>query len=302
MFQSILIVTTLSLAVIGCEGNPGAPGQNRLPDDRYPPTVDIILPIASKTLYSQSTVEAIMLDDDSIAHYDFLIDGIVRNERFTVRRAPTLFSWDAADLITGRHTFQMRVADATGKIGYSALMYLSRSGDVPVGLDTLRYYTDSTGLATTKWLLPADSLGSFAGLGTRFTPDDSCLLKFVGIKLFLKRNWAGTRLSLEIYTEKDAKPDSLLASKVILLRNRDDSEFNEWVESSFRSGLPISGEFFAVVTLADEAVGDTMAIQTDDGGWANGHGLMKTPSGEYQSFNFGRGRKPNPLIYALVQY
>ncbi len=300
--QASFVSGVVAIVLVGCEGNPGAPGQSRLPEDRYPPTVEIILPLAGKPLYSQSVVEASIFDDDTITRQDFLIDGIVRNEFFTVRRAPTLFSWDASTLAPGRHTFQMRVTDATGKSGESALLYLLRSDTQPVGNDRLRYFTDSSGVETTKWKLPADSAGSFAGLGTRFTPDKPCLLKVIRVKLYRKATWAGTALWLDIYTERNSLPDTLIYRKVINLRNLEGGEFNDWVESTFRSGLPINGEFFAVVTLAEDAIGDTMAIQSDDGGWANGHGMMKTLAGEWKTFNVGRGRKPNPLIEASVQY
>ncbi len=300
-YSYLLFLTTNFL--LGCEGNPGAPGQNRLPEDRYPPTVEIILPLASKQIYSQSVVEAIILDDDSIARYDFLVDGAPNNAAFAVRRAPSLFTWDASTLSPGRHTLQIRAEDATGKIGASALLYLLRSDQLTPGQDKLFYYTDSARMVATLWKLPADSAGSFAGLGVRFTPDRSCLLKYIGVKLYRKAGWFGTTLFLDVYTERNALPDTLVYRKLISLRSLEGPvEFNDWVDISFRSGLPISGEFFAVVTLADDATGDTLAVQSDDGGWANGHGLVKTLDGEWQTFNVGRGRKPNPLIYALVEY
>ena len=298
----VILLPIFAMIIVGCEGDPGSPGQNRLPEDRYPPTVEIILPLAGKPLYDQSVVELSMFDDDTIARREFLVDGVESNASFSVRRAPSLFSWDASTLLPGRHTLQMKVTDATGKVGESSLLYLLRSDSQPTGLQELRYFADSTGVESTKWKLPADSTGSFAGLGTRFTPDKPCLLRSVSVKLYRKASWRDTRLFLDIYTERNALPDSLLYRKVIALRGDGVGDINDFAVSTFRNGLPIHGEFFAVVTLADDAVRDTLAIQSDDGGWANGHGMMKTLSGEWRTFDVGRGRKPNPLIFALVEY
>ncbi len=301
-FLSLFSLIVTAGALLGCEGDPGSPGRNQLPGDRYPPTVEIILPLATKPIYAQTVVEAIMVDDDTVAGYEFLIDGIESNSFFTIRRAPSLFNWDASALAPGRHTLQLVAFDAAGKVGESSLLYVLRSDLAIPGNEKLFYFTDSSGMDATIWKLPADSSGLFAGLGTRFTPDRPCLLKVVGVKLYRKPAWIGTRLFLDVFNERNGLPDSLLYRKVIALRKLDNEEFDDWAESSFRSGLPISGEFFAVVTLAEDAEGDTMAIQSDDGGWANGHGLMKTLEGEWKTFNIGRGRTPNPLIYAVVEY
>lgn len=291
------------MAVIsGCEGNPGSPGQNLLPEDRRPPNVEIILPLSGKQLYSRCAVEAIIHDDVSVAGYEFLVDGVPFNSAFTVRRAPSLWTWDLSVMNSGWHFLQLSAWDSTGKTGLSSLLHLYIADQATNGRETLRYYSDSTGVTATHWNLPADSSGLFAGLGARFTPDRDCLLKSVGVKLYRKADWSGTTLYLDIFTEENGLPDSLLYRKVIALRRLEAEVFDDWSVSSFRSGLPINGEFFAVVTLAEDAEGDTLAIQSDDGGWTNGHGLMKTLVGNWTSFNVGRGRKPNPLIYAVVEY
>jgi hypothetical protein len=77
-------------------------------------------------------------------------------------------------------------------------------------------------------------------------------------------------------------------------------EFNDWLTVPPRTN--VTGEFFVFISVADSAVGDSLAIQTDNGAWVNGHGMKKRMDGGFEPLTAARGRKPNPLIYAIVLY
>lgn len=286
-----------------CEGDPGRPGTSNLPDDLYPPTVEIILPIASRPIYDQTVVETTVADDDSVARMEFIVDGAAATGDFVLLKPPSLYTWDTGGLALGRHTLQLLAWDRRGKVGESALLYLDRR-DRPDDLrDTLRFFADSARAVHTDWKLPTDSLGSFAGLAVRFTPDRPCKVVAVGVKLRRKANWLGTQLDLDLMSEANGRPDTLTDATQITLRLPPEGspEYNDWVVKR-RNGVSFSGEFFAVVRLKEDAGRDTLAVQTDNGGWANGHGLMLTNDGMWHSITAARGRRPNPLIYVVVLY
>jgi len=297
----ILLIAGL---LAGCEGEPGSPGRSLLPDDLYPPTAEIILPLASRPLYDRTVIEIEANDDDSISSLEFLIDGVAAASGAIIPApADNQFFWDSAMLPFGPHTLQLLVRDRSGKSGRSSMLLLNRE-ERPVGLrDTLRLYNDNPNQAV-MWKLPPDTLGNFHGFAVRFTPDRPVAVRFIAVKLMRKANWRGTQLWVDLYSVRDGLPDTLRSRKMLAL-DRDnqsgDNSANEWFRRDFPS-VRFDGEFIVAVTLMDDNTGDSLAVQTDDGLWKNGHGLTRDSTGDWKPFVSGLGRMFNPLVYAIVSY
>jgi hypothetical protein len=297
-----VICLTALILMVGCEGNPGKPGESLLPDDLYPPDAEIILPQPAKPIFDQSVVEIRVNDDDSVARVEFLVDGSSPVAgSFRTIDLMRLYSWNCGNLPTGQHSLQLLAWDNHNRMGVSIPLFLAK---LPVDsipqYDTLRYYAFTKETAV-DWKLPSDTSAHFFGFATRFTPDRPCVIIAVDVRIKQKLAWQGTQLYLDLMTSNEGKPDSLLYRKTIIIRSGgSQQDFNDWIEKTY-AGVSVNGEFFVTVTLSDKAKGDTLAVQTDPGVWQTGHGLVKR-NGEWQSFNAGRTRSYNPLIYAVVQY
>jgi len=301
--DSTRITLILALLLIGCEGDPGRPGISRLPDDLHPPSAEIILPIASRPLYDRSIIEVLVTDDDSVARTAFLVDGLPPVAgTITLFNPPTQYLWDCSALSFGQHSLQLIAWDMQDKIGQSAMLYLNRTEQIPDELDTLRLFDDDS-TKSMRWKLPTDSLGTFRGLATRFTPDGPVRVLNVRLRLFKKLEWSGENLLfLDLMSVRNGLPDTVTVRDSLSLPPRgEEKDYDGWVRYSF-GGISVPGEFFVVVRLPDDFRGDTLAVHTDDGLWKNGHGLVLTSDGEWRPFTTGSGRHYNPLIYATVRY
>jgi len=290
------------LLLAACEGDPGQPGFSYLPHDLYPPTAEIILPLASRPLYESAVVEVLVSDDDSVARTEFLVDGLAASAgAITPLRPPSEYILNSSSLSPGSHTLQLLAWDRVGKVGESSMLYLNRAVRPANLFDTLRFFADSPNQFV-DWKLPSDSLTDFTALATRFVLDRPCILYSIGVKLHRHINWAGTQLYVDLMSSKDGYPDTLINRKTLELRSAGGGEeYNDWLVRTYR-GIPMSGEFFAAVRISETITGDTMAVETDTGLWRNGHGMMMGRDGVWKPFVSGRGRLYNPLIYAMVTY
>jgi len=292
--------------ISGCEGNPGAPGVSRLPHDLYPPSVEVVLPLASRPLRERAIIEALVSDDDSVAAVEFFVDGAPAAVGTIVSfHPPTQYAWDCSALPLGPHTLQLQATDRAGKSGVSTMLYLNRSEQIEGVRDTLRFFADVSNNAII-WKFPTDSLAGYSGVGVRFTPDKPVKIYFIGVKFRRQTAWRGAQavMWIELSTVRDGLPDTLVSRREMGLRDPRDGnyDYNDWLIKPYATGVYFGGEFIVTLTYAPDQQSDTVAVQTDDGLWKNGHGLMRTPEGEWKPFVSGRGRLYNPLIFAVVEY
>ncbi|NQT35139.1 Ig-like domain-containing protein [bacterium] len=307
------------LLLFGCEGDPGKHGVSLLPEDIRTPEVILILPLAQSNIYDSVVLEAFAVDDSSIGdgkfqnigtveQVEFLIDGVLpEDDRLVLTDPPWQVSWDCSGLSEGRHSIQARAWDGAGHWGLSSLVFVNKTDpSLKPRNDTLRSYLDTEGEEDKLlWTLP-DMLEWQTGIGTRFVPDGPCIIRSFRTRLYVDTYvWAGNKqIAFEIWSSLNNQPDSLLYADTTsvnsLLRFEpplDWAGFNVIM----RSEIHLSGDFFVLLTPADDSVGDSLGILTDNGLWRNYHGVVRR-DGEWVHFAGGPQTVYNPLIYAVVIY
>jgi len=303
--SGLVTVVLGGLVLVGCEGDPGLHGVSLLGDDLQAPTVELVLPPAGERVYDQVAVEAHVIDDGSVSQVEFLVDGAASaGVGLTVSDPPWQATWDCRGLLTGPHTLQAAARDSSGKSGLSpmVLVYKVDAGEPPAK-DTLRFY-DPVGEGEVVWRLP-DSLGMFAGYGTRFTTDRPCTLKAFLVKIKRDTSWEGTQVLFDIRSSQGGRPSGqpLFHEEFdgiqMPLRQGTSGWFRFPKHGSL--GVAVSGDFYVLVTLAEERTGDTLAVFSDLGIWRNWHGVVLR-DGEWREFAAGPRTAYNPLIYAIVEY
>ncbi len=303
--QKIPILLILLTLLFGCEGDPGTPGVSRLGNDLFPPTAEIILPIAERPIFERVFVELKVIDDDSVSNVLFLCDGRIDLVNFTPIVPNYQYIWHCAGLTEGLHILQVAAYDRIGRVGLSAGMVLRKESIIQMpAMDTLKYFAISEERNLLDWKLPPDSLSRITGYAVRFSPDRPCKLRRVYTRIKRKVAWESGTLWLEVYNCTDGKPDSLRSRKIITYRSMGDpNDFVNWDMKSYgENGLAMNGEFFvAVVPPTENVRGDTLAIQSDEGLWNNGHGYARIDN-NWQEFYGARFRILNPLIYVVVSY
>ena len=289
----------------GCEGQPGRDGVNLLGDDLQPPVVELVLPAAGNLICEQAAVEAHVSDDGAVAQVEFLVDGTASaGTGLTLGSPPWQTFWDCRTLPPGSHTLQALARDSDGKVGLSQLVLVHKAeANEPPDGDTIYFY-DRTAAEELVWTLP-DSRGSFAGYGTRFSPDRPCTIDAFLIKLMRDTSWQGTQVVFDIRTSQAGRP----SEQPVYNQEYDgiSMPLRQGISGWFRfpkrgsMGLEVAGDFFVLISLAGERSGDTLAVFSDPGIWRNWHGVALR-DGEWHSFTAGPHIAFNPLIYAVVSY
>lgn len=312
-----LAATACWLMVIGCEGDPGSPGKNLLPDDLLPPSAEILLPTAAKPIHSQTAIEVRYDDDTAIDSTLFLVDGLPAATGTITPRpsSPFVFNWNCTGLALGQHTLLFMVWDSLGKRGESAQVVLNLEEWGLSKHDTLRFCNNVTPTAISRnasqfieWKLPADPELNLTGVGVRFTPSGLFKVSYVGVWLHRAAIWHGGDLQLTIVPAENGLPKhgEPLYSRIIhgekdsLLIDVPVTEFlDQWVMSDrrMRSTCQFSDDFFVTLTLPEANDGDTLAVYTDLGARRNGHGYRRDIAGNWSEFKSGTGRNFVPLIW-----
>jgi len=302
----LLSGAVLWLIFFGCQGDPGKSGVGLLPEDIWAPEVTIILPIAARSIYDRVALEAYTIDDVGVDSVQFLIDGATpRNADLIARAEPWQLVWDCTVLNEGMHTVQARAWDGSGKCGLSPVVLVEKVDPSQKPSEaTLKTYIDTGDERDWLfWMLP-DDYEEYNGYGVRFVPDGPCRIERFEVKVYWDTSWAGNRkFAFEVWDSKRSRPDSLIfADTTSLARTRatkGDISNLRFVRGNER--VYASGEFFVLITPAEELPGDSLAIITDDGQWRNYHGFARRGS-EWVNFTAGSYRAYNPHISAVVVY
>ncbi|MCF7811699.1 hypothetical protein K9N50_11995 [bacterium] len=305
----IIAITFITYLIIGCEGEIGKDGVNRIPDDVQAPYVELILPEASRPVYDKITFEAFADDDVGVVGMEFLIDGqSLPTGELTLTEEPWQAYYGCSHLNNGAHYFQAVARDGSGRLGFSPMVMVEKMdiSNKPV-FDTLKSYIELDDNKLLGWTLP-DEYKQYTCYGTRFVPDGPCTISFFAVKAYTYEDWQCTRpISFEIRSSRNNLPDSLIYA-----------DTTNWTESRFSPGeiqwfgfnihevvvgrkIRTEGDFFVIVNLANEQVGDTIGVLTDNGQWRNYHGVAKK-DGEWEKFTGGSRFSYNPLIWAKVKY
>lgn len=309
-FKYINTLIFTSFVIIGCEGEIGKDGVNRIPDDVQSPTIEIILPEGSRTVYDKVAFEALAYDDIGVEKVELLIDGQEpASGELTINSPPWQTILDISNLEDGVHYLQARAVDGSGHEGLSTMVLLRKMdvSEKPT-FHRLKSFLEIDENEQMGWALP-DREGIFSSYGTRFIPDGPCIINQFAVKFFTYEDWPCTRpISFEIRSSRDNLPDSLLYADTTnwVGRRSDPPGGLKWInfnihESIIGRKIQAEGDFFIVVNLADEQVGDTIAVLTDDGQWRNYHGVVEE-DGEWKPFMIDSRFVFNPLIWANVKY
>ncbi|MBM3328587.1 MAG: hypothetical protein FJY67_03820 [Calditrichaeota bacterium] len=297
------IIACLVLFLPGCEGDPGRAGVSRLSGDLLPPTVEIVLPDGEKPLFEGAVVELIASDDVGIAGIQFLVDGRPDSLAFRALQPYYQYRWDLTALTEGLHRLQVIVHDAAGKVGLSQNLAIRKAplAERPER-DTLYTFAGETA-SPIDWKFPPDSLVTYDAIAARFTPNGPAYVRSLEVKVKLKAAWRGGSIDYELYSERDGRPDSLLATRTLSFPRREELvEYVGWEPKSFpRPGIPVEGEFFVVVRFTEGGTGDSVIVQSDSGLRVTGHGYQRR-DGTWSPLTGQRFRRPNPLIAAVVTY
>ncbi|HHE46255.1 MAG TPA: hypothetical protein ENL08_00955 [Bacteroidetes bacterium] len=294
------------LAVLGCEGDVGRSGVSLLPADIWAPEVVLLLPEASRFIYDRVAVEAYAVDDTGVDSVEFLIDGVVQyGSGLVMRDYPWQTLWDCSGIAEGSHSIQARAWDGAGHYGLSNVVIVNKTDPAlkPAEADLRSYIETSDEDEMYLWKLP-DTLGGFNGFGARFVPDGPCRIENFFVTVYWDENWTGTGLfAFEIWNSVDNIPDSLLCADTTFI---DYKRAEKGMLSSIKfirraDRIYVQGDFFVLVTPAEEQPVDTLGLITDNGSWRNYHGVARR-DGEWVPFTAGPFTAFNPFISAVVAY
>ncbi|MFH0766284.1 MAG: Ig-like domain-containing protein [Calditrichota bacterium] len=286
----------------GCEGDPGSPGVNRLPEDLQPPLVDLTFPQARKRVFDETMLEAHVFDDIRVDRVQFMVDSKWDSSAvLTTYEPPWNRVWDCRNLLDGPHFLQAVAWDHSGKAGYSSLVLVYKMPpDSIVSEDTIRFY-DPSSMGDLSWRLP-DNLSRFTGYGTRFSANRPGRLAKIYVRFLKLETWRGLELQFEIRSSNRGMPDSLISSFGFNgTRMRMDPGVTAiWYRVRPDEDVIVPTEYFILATKAEETTGDTLAIMSDEGIWRNWHGWVQE-NGSWREFTAGQKFAYNPLIYCIME-
>ena len=300
-------IILVSLIIIGCEGEAGLPGVNRLGDDLIAPIVELTMPAANQDIYGSTSLEAYIVDDGHIDSVRFIIDGQMDFGSETLLRTeyPWTVRWNEIDLIPGTHFIQALAWDNGGHTGSSAWVKVNKfSPDEAPGSETIRFF-DLNSSDEIRWRLP-DEFEQFTGYGTRFTINRPGKIVEIRAKLTTEEGWWGAVWTFEVRTSKNLRPDSLLYTVDQdghkLSRNPEPGEpGNRSIKVS--GGISVPDEFFILAMLSENQTeeGDTLSIISDGGYYRNWHGVVRE-NDVWREFTIGPVLSFNPKIQINIQY
>lgn len=304
--NSILLLPVLVILSVlsGCQGDPGNSGVSMLPEDVWAPEVSLILPVASRSIYDQVAMEAYAEDDVGVDSVEFLVDGLTpQSDELIAKSFPWQIFWDCSQLNEGMHTIQARAWDSSGKYGLSPVSIVTKedASQKPAESILKNYIEDDQDFLL--WKLP-DDFGEFNGYGARFVPDGPCRIYQFFVHVFWDSTWAGDRnFSYEVWSSHRNQPDSLLFADTTSIKRKrgvpGGYKYMLFMRGSDR--VYSQGEFFILMTPADDVPGDTLSIVTDNGQWRNYLGFARKEN-EWDYFTIGTFQAFNPHIYAVVIY
>ncbi len=312
IFLTLFAAVVWALTMLGCEGDPGSPGVNRIGEDVYPPIVDIVVPMARQEIYIQTWLEAHVQDSGRIDSVKFLIDGVeLQNQNLTIFNPPFKILWDCSGLSEGRHFIQAHAWDSQGHTGLSNwLMIVKKPIEAASRTDTVFFFDNST-RNSLEWYLPdsvaAGDTSRITGLGVRFLMNRPATVTRMELYVKKKDEWRGAYWDIEIRTVKDNLPDSLLFNEELdgskLWRFEAPENRTIWRPIRVGGGVDVPLEFFILAKVAEDQKdeGDTLAILTDEGLWRNYHGVVQQ-NGEWRIFTSGPRIAFNPMIRIIVNY
>lgn len=309
-----LMVLALLITLIGCEGDPGSPGENRLGDDVFAPTIELIQPFARTQVHEGLWLEAKVTDTGIIDSVEFLTNSFpVSENRLVIREAPFQLYWSNIDLLPGNHFIQAIVWDQAGHTGLSEAVLIEKihPDSVSSREDVVTFFNSNEDTQI-EWILPDPLLPEegnvVSGFGVRFNLNQPAV--FDRLYFYVKKydSWFGALWNVEFRQVENGMPGDIIGSRVLegnVLWRPDAVPENRTVWKSLKipaiSELPL--EFFVTVTMEEDqgAQGDTLAFFTDNGKWKNGHSLVLI-DGEWQSFASGSSLEFNPMIRLQVEY
>ena len=304
IFTLILFSFSILILFISCEGEAGKPGVNLLGSDLQPPVVEIIFPLADRSVYNNVVIELNVTDDDSADRVEFLLDGILTDlEQFVPFGLPWQYSWNCSELTLGRHSLQAIAYDRSDRRGVSPLLYLHKADPATApSSDTLSYFSGSDE-GDVSWTLPDYRENRFTGYGVRFTVGGLCTIYYIRIRVLRDAEWGVMVPLVDVTTSIEGSPGELIARKPLILRELLE-EFDGWQEIDLRRNIvQMSGEFFVLVTMPEELVGDTdtLGFWSDPGVWHNKHSYVQE-DGQWRVYMDSPTMTPNFLIEAIVRY
>jgi len=298
-----ILITALPL-LPGCEGDVGKSGISLLPDDIWAPEVMLVLPAASRMIYDRVALEVYAVDDTGVDSVEFLIDGTVPDGfGLTVRDYPWQILWDCSGISDGLHTIQARAWDGAGRYGLSSVVMVNKTDPALKPADaSLKSYIDTGDERDMYlWKLP-DTVGSYDGFGARFVPDGPCRIESFFVTVYWDENWAGTGLyAFEIWNSTGNLPDSLLFADTTYIEYMRAEPGYSSLKFIRRERIYVQGDFFVLITPAEEQPSDTLGLLTDHGQWRNYHGTARR-NGNWEPFTAGPYTAFNPHISAVVVY
>ncbi len=302
--SSILLI---SLSIIGCEGEAGSPGVNRLGDDLIAPIVELTMPAANQNIFGSTSLEAYIVDDGHIDSVRFIIDGQFDSGTDILLRTepPWTVRWNNIDLIPGPHYIQALAWDNGGHTGSSSWVKVNKMpSDQEPNSETIIFF-DPNSSDEIRWRLP-DEFEQFTGYGTRFTLNRPGTIVKLEATLSREEEWFGAVLTFEVRTSRNMRPDSLIYTVDqdghLLSRNYEPPEAVER-NIKVRGGIPVPDEFFILAILSENQTeqGDTLSIISDGGYYRNWHGVVRE-NDEWREFTIGPVLSFNPKIQIKVQY
>ncbi len=306
IFQNIIVLAIVGIfllnTMIGCEGDPGSPGINMLNDDLYPPTIDLILPVARNEVFSRLWFEAFVRDDGDIDSVAFLVDGSATPlSEHLLTNPPWTLWWNAQALPLGRHYIQAKAWDHAGhsNVSQRVMFYLLDPADATTR-DTVSFY-DPASNGDIVWNLPSNE-HNYTGFGSRITMDRAGVVRKAWVKVKRSPYWTGTELKFEIRESDHGVPGELLWESILDGINGlrlPEGDSTGWARIPIFGNFRLPPEYFILGTLSPDATGDTLAILTDNGLYRGGHGVVLI-DGEWVMEPEGMGIFPNPLIRVMV--
>jgi hypothetical protein len=270
-FTGLLVVlSSMIILFLGCEGAVGPPGHDVPGVDIVPPTIVMTEPWPLSEVYDEIIIKAAAVDNVAISEVIFTIDGssVFNGELLLDDAEPYEATIDAAPSDTvrlmeeGWHFIAARAYDSAGNITDAAPIpiYFAYSADLH---DTVNV-SHHNGYTAREWALP-DTAGTKAFWARFNTPKSSTVLLSVKALLrgvytdstgfqFAVGIWSGTSIPRVIIAQDTLDSDTLsFAADTLIVDFTTDAE------------IKVSKDFFVVIEYLGGGVNDSLMLMSDDG-------------------------------------
>jgi len=245
---------------VGCRGPIGPSGEDIQGVDVIPPTIEMNEPWPLSEVWDEFDVSASAVDNVAIREVVFNIDGtpLFNGEFLSCIEPPYTKTIDATELERGWHFVSARAFDTAGNVTDTPVI------PIKVGLssdlsDTV-HVSYNNSLIERTWALP-DSAHSEA-YWVRFSVARTCSL--LATTMFLSASFNDTAtVSVQVWRGEDFPDDSITCETLYEIELTDSLE--EKIISFSDVELRGNEDFFIIIRLMNNTIGDTLQIAADCG-------------------------------------